>query len=1069
MMNKYVCLNGSKLKQLRQDLGLSQEQASWHCREEGIRLSIATIKRAELGKSILYRTAKEFSRLFNVCMEELILDEPSNKPLDETTSGNRHLENPELITSKPVFSKVALLAEYYDPSLDFSRLIGRRSELEFFQQQLNDLCNEHMGRILFLRGVAGVGKTRLLNQIKQLIREKSLPLVSVEILPMQGEMFFALQFLQALSKLNAESSSRSTSFENSLPEKYQAVFDHLLAKSRTDRKSFVAIEGLSYQERIRIEDDLVGRLVRHYCQSPLVIIVDDIHWATDRAMGQLRHLGAMVKELPIVLIMASRLEEDPVSAEWRSGLLRTPFITLDLIPFNNEEALEFASLFPVQDHSYIEQAIIRSEGNPLFLHQLLTSYPDSVGCFPNSLQELLGEKLAELEVAERKFLQLAAALGLNFNINLLAGVLQTLELFPDVKVLIDRYLIRPLEDGEFGFCHSLLQQGICELLSAEEKQELHLCLADYFEHIDKQLYAHHLRLSNNYRAPLAALAAAEELVETYEYAEAIALVEQFLAKDELTERVPLLLLKGELLGKMDLAEKAICCYRQAVNLAHSSQDRFEAYMELALTYAGLQRFDEVSRTLAIAESIAPVSEKGKLELFKHRIESGERRQLVRYSEIKSEASMRSRLQDFYHNEIYPYEGLPPKAIANSNETSKRQQGISSRTQKGIKVGVLHSQTGILAELEEGVIQATLMAVGEINQKGGVLGRKIQPVLVDGKSCESGFIEGATALVNDPEIHTVFGCSSSSTRRSVKPIIEAADHLLMYPFQYEGIESSDHIFYTGPAPNQQALTAVEWLTRHYGCQRFFLVGSDYVYPSVINLVIKEQLEEWSVDIGGEAYVPLGGTDFDAAITSIEKSQPDVVVVTVVGLEGNKEFFKQLYERQALPKNAIVLSLVLSENDLSQIPIEHVEGIYTSFGYFQNNNSILNEQFVSRYRQCFGLDKKVGGYMESAYVGVNLWAQAVRNAESLDKAKLRAALRGSSFYGPGGFCYVDENNGHIWRHFYIAQVGADREFHTIWQSRHPIRPEPYPLGRSVAEWESTLYELRRWGSESWEKLA
>ncbi len=291
-------------------------------------------------------------------------------------------------------------------------------------------------------------------------------------------------------------------------------------------------------------------------------------------------------------------------------------------------------------------------------------------------------------------------------------------------------------------------------------------------------------------------------------------------------------------------------------------------------------------------------------------------------------------------------------------------------------------------------------------------------------------------------------------------------MLFYPFQYEGIESSSHIAYIGPSANQQALPAVDWLFAK-GRSNFLLVGSNYVYPVVTNEVVKDRIATLGGVLVGEQYFGMGCGDFKEAVDAIAQAKPDAVILTIVGFESNLAFLKQLHDAGcAVP---MVVSLVLSEEDLVNIPLDYTVGIYTLFSYFQNIDHPLNQDFVRRFKQRFGARSRIGGYSESAYVGVYLWAKAVQKAQCLERHAIKAALKGISHFGPGGMAYMDEENNHVWRHVRVAQVGRDGEYHVVWNSPRPVRPEPYPACKSEAEWNHYLRALRERWRGRWESGA
>jgi urea transport system substrate-binding protein len=240
----------------------------------------------------------------------------------------------------------------------------------------------------------------------------------------------------------------------------------------------------------------------------------------------------------------------------------------------------------------------------------------------------------------------------------------------------------------------------------------------------------------------------------------------------------------------------------------------------------------------------------------------------------------------------------------------------------IKVGILHSLTGTMAISEKSVVEATLMAIEEINQRGGVLGRKIKPIVVDGRSDWPTFAKEAERLITQGKVSVVFGCWTSASRKTVKPIFEKHNHLLFYPVQYEGIEQSPNIIYTGAAPNQQIIPAVNWSIENLG-KRFFLIGSDYVFPRMANTIIKDYITALGGYVLGEEYILLGSSDVNKIVQKITQARPDVILNTING-DSNVAFFRELRKAGIKPDNIPTMSFSISEAELSILGTEHMVG-------------------------------------------------------------------------------------------------------------------------------------------------
>jgi urea transport system substrate-binding protein len=385
------------------------------------------------------------------------------------------------------------------------------------------------------------------------------------------------------------------------------------------------------------------------------------------------------------------------------------------------------------------------------------------------------------------------------------------------------------------------------------------------------------------------------------------------------------------------------------------------------------------------------------------------------------------------------------------------------SQKPIKVGILHSLTGTMAISERSVVDSTLLAIEEINQKGGILGRKIQPIIVDGKSDWNTFAKQAENLITQEKVVTVFGCWTSASRKTVKPIFEKYNHLLIYPVQYEGLEESPNIVYTGAAPNQQIIPAVKWSFDNLG-KRFFLVGSDYIFPRTANAIIKDQVTALQGEILGEEYIPLGSNKVKTAIDKISAIQPNVILNTING-DSNIAFFKAL--RQAGISSEIIptISFSIAEEELKSLPNKDVVGDYAVWNYFQNINNPKNSEFIQKFQKKYGKNRVTSDPIEAGYFGVYLWAQAVKAAGTDEVNMIREYIKDQSFKAPEGVVYIDANNQHTWKTVRVGKIQSDGQFKIVWNSGKPVRPVPYPISRSKAEWEIFIHNLYLDWNQNW----
>jgi len=382
----------------------------------------------------------------------------------------------------------------------------------------------------------------------------------------------------------------------------------------------------------------------------------------------------------------------------------------------------------------------------------------------------------------------------------------------------------------------------------------------------------------------------------------------------------------------------------------------------------------------------------------------------------------------------------------------------------IKIGVLHSLTGTMAISESAVVDTTLLAVDELNEQGGLLGRRVEAIVRDGRSDPATFAREAERLIKDEHVSAVFGCWTSASRKTVLPIFESQDNLLVYPVEYEGLEQSPNILYVGPAPNQQIIPAVKWCYAFLDRRRFFLVGSDYVFPHVANAIIKDELKSIGGDLVGEAYLPLGSSDTADVIRQIKDSHPDVILSTING-DSNVSFFRALRAAELRPEDVPVLSFSVGEQELRSTKLQDVIGDYAARNYFQTNDRAENRQFLERFWARYGRQRVVSDPMESAYVGVHLWAKAVQAAGTADAAPVRRALHGIEYVGPGGAISVDPLALNVHRTTRIGRVRPDGQFDILASSGSSVTPEIFPKSRPREEWEALLQSLYRGWGNSW----
>jgi urea transport system substrate-binding protein len=373
----------------------------------------------------------------------------------------------------------------------------------------------------------------------------------------------------------------------------------------------------------------------------------------------------------------------------------------------------------------------------------------------------------------------------------------------------------------------------------------------------------------------------------------------------------------------------------------------------------------------------------------------------------------------------------------------------------VKVGVLHSLSGTMAISETVLKDVALMAFDEINAKGGVMGYKIEPVVVDPASNWPLFAEKARGLLTQDKVAAVFGCWTSVSRKSVLPVFEELNGLLFYPVQYEGEELSKNVFYTGAAPNQQAIPAVEYLMSKDGggAKRFVLLGTDYVYPRTTNKILRAFLKSKGVkeaDID-EKYTPFGHADYQTIVADIKKFSAGgkTAVISTINGDSNVPFYKELGNQGLKATDVPVVAFSVGEEELRGVDTKPLVGHLAAWNYFMSLKNPENDAFKKKWAD-YTMAKKLPGAdkpltndpMEATYIGIYMWKQAVEKARSFDPDKVIAAMGGQSFKAPSGFTVkMDEKNHHLHKPVFIGEVKGDGQFNVVWKTKGPIRAQPW----------------------------
>lgn len=374
----------------------------------------------------------------------------------------------------------------------------------------------------------------------------------------------------------------------------------------------------------------------------------------------------------------------------------------------------------------------------------------------------------------------------------------------------------------------------------------------------------------------------------------------------------------------------------------------------------------------------------------------------------------------------------------------------------IKVGILHSLSGTMAISETALKETALMTIAEINKNGGVNGKQLEPVVVDPASNWPLFAEKARQLITKDKVAVVFGCWTSVSRKSVLPVFKELNGLLFYPVQYEGEELEKNVFYTGAAPNQQAIPAVEYLMSKEGgsAKRFVLLGTDYVYPRTTNKILRAYLKSKGVvdaDIM-EEYTPFGFSDYQTIIAKIKKFSSDgkkTAVISTINGDSNVPFYKELGNAGIKSKDVPVMAFSVGEEELRGIDTKPLVGNLAAWNYFESLKNPANTKFIDMYKAWAVAQKLPNAStvvtndpMEATYVGIHMWKQAVEKAKTTDVDKVIAAMGGQKFNAPSGFVEeMDPKNHHLHKPVFIGEIKADGQFKVVWKSKGTIKAQPW----------------------------
>jgi urea transport system substrate-binding protein len=359
----------------------------------------------------------------------------------------------------------------------------------------------------------------------------------------------------------------------------------------------------------------------------------------------------------------------------------------------------------------------------------------------------------------------------------------------------------------------------------------------------------------------------------------------------------------------------------------------------------------------------------------------------------------------------------------------------------VKLGFLNSTSGAMAISEQTVRDSLSLAATEINAAGGIMGKQIKFIEEDGQSEPTVFAEKINKLLTEDKVAAVFGGWTSASRKAMLPVVEGANGLLFYPVQYEGLEASKNIYYTGATTNQQIIPAMDFL-KSKGVKTLFLAGSDYVFPRTANKIIKQYAKVLGIKIVGEEYVPLESDDWTTQVAKIAAAKPDFVFNTING-SSNVGFIKAYDEAGLGPDNSPIISVSIAEEEAPAMGVD-LTGQYAAWNYFESVDTPANAKFIEAFQAEYGKDRPTSDPMEAAYTSLYLYKGMVEKAKSFCVDAVNAASDGVTFDAPEGTVTVNGENHHIAKTGLIGQINADNQFDIVWDSGKPIEPDPFLEG-------------------------
>jgi len=383
--------------------------------------------------------------------------------------------------------------------------------------------------------------------------------------------------------------------------------------------------------------------------------------------------------------------------------------------------------------------------------------------------------------------------------------------------------------------------------------------------------------------------------------------------------------------------------------------------------------------------------------------------------------------------------------------------FSTRT-KPIKVGILYSVTGAMRMSEEPVLRATLLAINEINEKGGVLGRQLEPVIADGRSDAFIFQQQAERLITSDHVEVIGGCWLSSCRKAVNAVVEKHGSMLIYPAQYEGMYPGPNTLHTGETFNQEVLPATMWALRNLG-KRIFIIGNESLFPRVVDALLQQMVPQLGGEIVGSEYITIGDEKIEPIVEKITQVQPDVIINNIAGSSNIILFEKFRKAREIWKKNIPVMSYNLNDPEIAIIGPENVAGSYTCGSYYDTIKTPESEKFVQLVHKAYGKFQTIAQTMQAAYEGMHIWAQGVERAGSTNVTAVKQAIRNQLYLAPEGIVAVSDDALNLYKPFRVALINPDGSSTIVWDAQMTLPPYAFPSQMFIKQMITT------WSPEKW----